>query len=103
MVTLTPEQIALYHEQGFLMLRVDDHKLVQPEEIKAWTNEVAAWPRVPGKWMPYDEVTATGEKQLMRTENFVDYHEGYRGLLLGDALRGILAQLTGDASLTESQ
>ncbi|KAH8898055.1 PhyH-domain-containing protein [Thozetella sp. PMI_491] len=99
MVTLTPEQIAQYHEEGYLVLRANEHGLATPEALKAWTDEIAAWPRVPGKWMQYDETTASGEKQLMRTENFADYHDGYGRLLLGPDLRGLLGQLTGDEML----
>lgn len=94
----TSEQVNFFREQGYLVLRADEHKLVTPEELKTWTEEIAAWPRVPGKWMPYDETTASGERQLMRTENFADYHNGYKKLLLGDSLRGVLAEVTGDVS-----
>lgn len=44
--------------------------------------------------MPYDEITPTGQKQLMRTENFVDYHPEFKNLLLGKALLEMLAQLS---------
>lgn len=46
--------------------------------------------------MPYDEITPSGERQLMRTENFADYHEKFATLLHGENLRGILGQLAGD-------
>lgn len=94
----TPQQVNFFREQGYLVLRADEHKLVTPEELKIWTEEIAAWPRAPGKWMPYDETTASGERQLMRTENFTDYHNGFKKLLLGDSLRGVLAEVTGDVS-----
>jgi 2-aminoethylphosphonate dioxygenase len=103
MVTLTPEQIARYHEEGYLVLRANEHGLATPEALKSWTDEIAAWPRVRGKWMPYDETTASGEMQLMRTENFADYHEGFGELLLGPDLQGILGQLTGDVSALDRQ
>ncbi|CAI6101453.1 hypothetical protein V2G26_014767 [Clonostachys chloroleuca] len=95
----TPQQVNFFREQGYLVLRADEHKLVTPEELKIWTEEIAAWPRAPGKWMPYDETTASGERQLMRTENFTDYHNGFKKLLLGDSLRGVLAEVTGDEML----
>lgn len=96
-LTLTPAQLTHYREQGYLILRAEEHKLVDPVELHAWAEEVRQWPRVKGKWMPYDEINANGERQLMRTENFVDYHEGFGELLVkGESLRGVLAQLSGD-------
>ena len=96
---LTPEQIEHYKTQGYLVLRVADHGLVDPDKLKAWTDEVRNWPRVNGKWMPYDEVNESGEKQLMRTENFVDYHEQFKELLCGDDLPAILQQVSGDVRI----
>lgn len=96
MTILNQEQIAAYHEQGYIVLRADEHKLVDAETLKQWTDEVASWPRVKGKWMPYNEITGKGESILMRTENFADYHDGFRELLFGDGLTGLLGQLTDD-------
>lgn len=44
--------------------------------------------------MPYDELTPTGTRQIMRTENFADYHAGFSSLLHGEPLTNLLAQLT---------
>ena len=66
------------------------------DSLQQWTNEVRNWPRVQGKWMPYDEVSADGRRQIMRTENYVDYHEGYGKLLLGEDIAQILKQLSND-------
>src|ERR1700753_2561877 len=96
MVTLLAPQVEKYHKQESLFLQATEHNLVVPQNLKEWTNEVANWPRVKGKWMPYDEINANGEKQLMRTENFADYHEGFGNLLFGDAIADILKQLSGD-------
>ncbi|KXT18708.1 hypothetical protein AC579_2704 [Pseudocercospora musae] len=49
--------------------------------------------------MPYDEITESGERQLMRTENFVDYHSGFSSLLNGQPIKSILKQLTRDDML----
>lgn len=96
MVTLSPSQIEEYRTQGYLVLRVHEHDLVNPKDLQGWTNEVANWPRVKGKWMPYDEINASGEKQLMRTEKFADYHEQFGKLLFGEGIADILKQLSGD-------
>lgn len=62
-------------------------------------SEVRSLPRETGKWMPYDEITSSGERQLMRTENFVDFHAGFASLLHGPELNGILKQVTRDDML----
>lgn len=96
---LTDEQIAHFDNDGFLVLRSSEHDLIDPEVLQRWTAEVRNLPRDHGKWMPYDEITASGERQLMRTENFVDYHQGFSSLLHGAGLTGILKQVTRDDML----
>ena len=96
MYNLSQDQINQFNTDGFLVVQAAEHKLVDPKLLQQWTSEVRSWPREKGKWMPYEEVTSTGQRQLMRTEKFVDYHEGFNGLLCGEALRNILAQLSGD-------
>ncbi|KAL1847181.1 hypothetical protein Plec18170_008745 [Paecilomyces lecythidis] len=99
MSDLTQAQIDSYHTQGYLLLRQSEHKLVDPTDLKNWEEEVKHWPREKGKWMPYEEVNVKGERQLMRTENFVDYHEPFRKLLCGERLAEILRSLSGDDML----
>lgn len=96
---LTQDQIAHFDSQGFLILRASEHNLVEPSTLQQWTHEVRTWPREKGKWMPYDEITSSGERQLMRTENFADFHSGFSSLLHGEELRSILAQVTRDDML----
>lgn len=97
---LSPQQVENYKTDGYLLLRCHEHGLVDPTDLRAWTEEVKAWPKVSGKWMPYEEVNTSGEKQLMRTENFVDYQPGFSRLLLGEDLRGVLAQVSGDVGIS---
>ena len=101
-LTLTPAQIGFYKTQGYLLLRADEHSLLEPTELQQWAEDIRNWPREKGKWMPYDEIKPNGERQLMRTENFVDYHPGFQRLLCGGEIENILAQLTGDVSNTSS-
>ncbi|PLB38352.1 phytanoyl-CoA dioxygenase family protein [Aspergillus candidus] len=96
MPTLTPAQLAFFHENGYLKLTAAEHNLVSPAQLQQWTNEVRSWPLEKGKWMPYFEVTSDGTRQLMRTENFVDFHEPFRDLVCGDGLGGVLGQLAGE-------
>lgn len=93
---LTKEQIGRFYEDGFLIVLAAEHKLVDPIELRSWASDIQAWPKVKGKWMPYEEETASGEKILMRMEKYVDYHDGFNELLCGPALRSVLAQISGD-------
>ncbi|KAK3672052.1 hypothetical protein LTR78_008022 [Recurvomyces mirabilis] len=96
---LTAEQIQHFDDQGFLILRLHEHQLVDPVVLQRWTKEVRDLPREHGKWMPYDEITPSGERQLMRTENFADFHQGFSELLNGNNLKSILQQVTRDNML----
>ncbi|KAF7167781.1 hypothetical protein CNMCM6106_003224 [Aspergillus hiratsukae] len=95
----SPAQIASYHENGYLLLRYSEHGLVDPAALQRWTQEVKSWPREKGKWMPYDEINIHGERQLMRTEKFVDYHADLKELVCGKALAEILRALAGEEML----
>lgn len=81
------------------MVRRAEHELIDTAVLQAWTKEIQSLPRLNGMWMPYDEITPNGDRQLMRTENFADFHDGFSSLLHGEDLRGILAQLTRDGML----
>lgn len=94
----TQALIEQYHRDGYLLLRAEEHGLVDPKDLQQWTKQVKEWPAVKGKWMPYHEVNVSGERQLMRTENFVDYHSEFKGLLCGDAIAQILKSISGDVS-----
>ena len=97
---LTPDQLEQYRTQGYLILRAPDHNLFpDPALLQKWSDEVRAWPLDKGKWMPYFEVNDEGERQIMRTEKFVDYHDGFKATLFGEGLRSLLAQCSGDVSL----
>jgi hypothetical protein len=43
--------------------------------------------------MPYDEININGERQLMRTEKFVDYHPEFDAFLRGEGITNVLGQL----------
>jgi 2-aminoethylphosphonate dioxygenase len=93
--TLTEQQVAHYREEGFLLVRASEHGLVTPEILQKWAREVHSWPKEKGKWMPYDEININGERQLMRTEKFVDYHPKFNAFLQGKELTKVLGQLSG--------
>jgi hypothetical protein len=67
---------------------------LSPSETRSlvdWTDEIAAWPETPGKWMRYYEKRPGGEgKMLARIENFVPYHAGLASLLTTGRMRALL-------------
>jgi 2-aminoethylphosphonate dioxygenase len=95
-LTLSPEQIASYHDEGYLILRTAEHHLVDPAELKEWATEVKGWPKEKG--LPYLEINSQGNQQLLRTEKFVDEHKEFYNFLCGDEMAGLLKQLSGDVS-----
>src|SRR5437867_11669234 len=62
-------------------------------DLIRWTDEIAAWPEVPGKWMRYYERRDRDPeaRMLARIENFVPYHEGLATLFTSPRLLGLLA------------
>ncbi|OAA38561.1 Phytanoyl-CoA dioxygenase [Metarhizium rileyi] len=97
---LSADQLNFYNDNGYLVLRAQDHALVSDAaELKTWADQVLNWPLEKGKWMRYFEVSASREKQPMRTENLVDYHEELKRLMCGAGLASILKQLTGQDML----
>ena len=99
---LDQEQLASFRRSGYIVLRANEHHLLQtPTDLQTWSDEVRNWPleESRGKWMPYFEDTPAGDRQIMRTEKFMDYHTGLRHLLQGDGLLSILKQLSTEVGL----
>lgn len=85
-----------WEENGWLWLRgfLDAG---QVRDVATWTDELASWPEIPGRWMRYYERRSDREgKMLARIENFVPYHDGLAGLLLGERMTSLLAELCGE-------
>ena len=80
-------------EQGWLLTRSHD----QVDAVRAWVDEVSVWPD-DGPWLHHRELTDTGP-QLCRTENFLPYHEGLRGLLTGGAMLDTASALLGEPAV----
>jgi len=64
------------------------------ERLRKWTEELAAWHEMPGKWMKYFEPGP--ERLLCRVENFLPYHDGLRALLERTDLLRCLEELLGE-------
>ena len=94
---LDPAAQEHWQRHGWLWLRAFLGDEVA-RDLGVWTDEIAAWPEVPGRWMRYYERRrgdAAG-KMLARIENFVPYHERLAALFTGPRVLGLLADCVGE-------
>ena len=88
---------ARWERNGWLWLRgfLD---AAQVRDLARWTEEIAAWPEVPGQWMRYYERPGgdTARKMLARIENFMPYHPGLAGLFSSPRFTDLLGALCGE-------
>lgn len=91
---LSDEQLQSWNKDGFLVIK-DYFNEEQKQELVDWVEDLEARPETAGKWMKYFEHPASDPKvrQLCRVENFLQYHEGFDGLLQGEKIIGILSEL----------
>ncbi len=96
---LSEEQVENFHRDGYVLVR----GLYSPDEIRQisdWTDEVAAYPEIPGKYMMYYESSqATGERILCRIENFVPYHDGFSKLITTRRMHQAVSELFGERAV----
>jgi len=93
---LTARQIENYGKTGWLLAQ----GFFKPEEvatISQWTDDLAAWPEVPGKQMVYHEssLIEAGTRVIQRIENFCPYHPGFDKLVRAGRLCAAVEQLFG--------
>lgn len=96
---LDKEQIAAFHRDGYLVVRglFDGEEMA---DICAWTEEVADYPEVPGKYMMYFETSQLDKRRILsRMENFAPFHPGFARLFDSSKLRGSVGQLFGEAAV----
>ena len=67
-------------------------------DLVRWTDEIATWPEIPGRWMRYYERRAgdPAGRILARIENFVPYHEGLAALFGSPRLMALLEECAGE-------
>lgn len=96
---LTPEQIQAFHSQGYLKIPAMFSR-DEMAEIARWTDEIAALPEVPGKYMMYFESSQLDASRILsRMENFYPYHAGFAALFDGYKLKQGTAQLFGEPAV----
>lgn len=96
---LSNEQIEQFHRDGFLLVR-GMYSTDEVQAISDWTEEVAGFPEVPGKYMMYFEKSqADGSRILCRIENFVPYHEGFSKLITARRMQLAVSELFGQEAV----
>jgi ectoine hydroxylase-related dioxygenase (phytanoyl-CoA dioxygenase family) len=93
---LSDEQIAQFKRDGYLVVR-GMYSAEEVADISRWTDEVAAMPEVPGKYMMYFEKSHNdGSRIICRIENFVPYHEGFSKLITDCRMQQAVSELFGE-------
>ena len=96
---ISPEQQDFFQQKGYLVLR-DVLSQGETTELQRWAQEVHDLPRTSETpWMPYEEINASGQRVLCRTENYANHHPQFNALLRGSRLLGVLGQLAGEDML----
>jgi ectoine hydroxylase-related dioxygenase (phytanoyl-CoA dioxygenase family) len=93
---LTGEQIEGYRRTGWLLAR-SFFELEEVATISGWTDDLAAWPEVPGKQMVYREssLLEPETRVIQRIENFCPYHLEFDKLVRASRLFAAVEQLFG--------
>lgn len=97
---LTKEQIDEFNNNGYVIVR----GLYTPDEIRQireWTEEVCAYPEIPGKYMMYFEQSQLqpGKRILSRMEDIEPYHRGFSELFQGEKMQGAVSDLFGEPAV----
>lgn len=96
---LTTAEIDTFRRDGFLIVpAMYDSAAVR--DIAAWSDEISAWPEVPGRHMVYYEDSLIGGGRIVsRIENFCPYHEGLNALTSRGAMPDAVSRLIGEPAV----
>lgn len=97
---LSKEQIQVFEQEGFVMVR-GFYNSQEMAQISHWVDEVQAYPDTPGKYQRYyeDSLTAPSHQLLNRMENFSPYHEGFAQLFHKSKLEETISELFGEPAV----
>ncbi|HET6593314.1 MAG TPA: phytanoyl-CoA dioxygenase family protein, partial [Xanthomonadales bacterium] len=96
---LSDDQVEQFHREGFLVVR-GMYSPAEVADISAWTDEVAGYPEVPGKYMMYFEKSQQDQSRILcRIENFVPYHEGFSKLITARRMQQAVSELFGEEAV----
>lgn len=96
---LSEEQVARFDRDGFLLVR----GMYSAEEVEAicdWTETVASYPELPGKYMMYFEESQSDQSRILcRIENFVPFHDGFSSLITRRRMQQAVSELFGEEAV----
>jgi hypothetical protein len=97
---LSPAQVNVFVEFGWVHIPGFFGKEAT-EEIRCWTQELAAMPEVPGKSMVYHEPSLLNSRQrvIQRIENFCPHHDGFDAMCRGGSLVEAVSQVLGSKAV----
>ena len=89
---LSAEQLKNWKNQGCLHL---PGFFGDGDTLSGWTDELYSWPEKSGAWMKYFESAMDGQdrRMLCRVENFLSFHDGWRGTIEDQHLFDVLKNL----------
>ncbi|MCU1351178.1 MAG: Phytanoyl-CoA dioxygenase (PhyH) [Acidimicrobiales bacterium] len=88
--------VAHFAEHGWLLTETLDVDGLA--DLRAWVDDVAAWPDADAGWLHYRELTDDGPK-LCRSENLIPFHDGLRTLLTSGAMVAVASALLGEPAV----
>jgi alkylhydroperoxidase family enzyme len=92
---LSTDQLAHYHEQGWLLL--DDLLEFSVDDLQREVDIIASWDDT-GEWLHHYELTDFGPK-LARTENFTPFAPRMAALLANGAITRVAGELLGEPAV----
>lgn len=97
---LAAERLNEFKSTGFLVIR-KLYNSKKMKEITEWTEALANYPELPGKYMMYFEESKLepGKRLLSRMEDIEPFHAGFSDLFMRGALQQITSQLFNDQAL----
>ena len=96
---LSPEQVAAFRRDGFLVVR-GMYNAAEVVEIARWTDEVAGSPEVPGRdWKYFERSQSDASRILCRIENFVPFHPGFSALITRRRMQQAVSELFGEPAV----
>ena len=93
---LDADAVAAYARDGWLLVDLLDEAGVVA--LRAWADEVAAWPDGAGDWLHHRELTDDGPA-LCRSENLIPFHDGLRALLTTGPMLATASALLGEPAV----
>ncbi len=94
---LPDDEKSRYGRDGYLVLRGVFGR-AEMGAVTQWVHALAEWPETRGTVMKYfeDDAVNPGRRILNRIENFVPFHEGFRGLAIETPIAGMVSELMGE-------